>query len=138
MVGSIRCECCGQAVAALDANSIIVGAKLTPLETRIFQALVFAKGNWISAERLASAVYAHDPDGGPLTADNTIRVKILLLRGKLRTFQLKIDSSSCGYRVVSDRSGPGSLGWRLEGSTNQADKLSHSFSAAASDSVRTE
>lgn len=81
-------------------------------------------GEWVPTERVLEVVYADDPDGGPLTAGNSIRVMCAQLRGKLAHVGLRVEGkvgAGCtGRRIVwSDhplpQKRPGSIDIDLRG-----------------------
>lgn len=69
------------------------------IKSGIIERLRAAAGAWVSAAELIDFLYRDDPDGGPETADNSLRVEISRLR-------------KSGAPIESHRTGPGSLGYR--------------------------
>lgn len=50
--------------------------------SRLMAHLLKNKGKVVSTKELVEAVYGDDPDGGPLTAEHTIRIAVFKLRKK--------------------------------------------------------
>jgi hypothetical protein len=85
---TIHCPCCGTPVNALPLEQAMLS--LTPLMQRIVRQVERRPG--ISRAALADAVYADDPDGGPMWAEKTVSVTIAQQRDKL---------AAAGWQLVS-------------------------------------
>ena len=95
------CVACGQVITsghlAIDPNTISMPRHIR----RVLNALVEAKGRFISCDRLAYAVYFDNPSGGPETAIENIHTYICKLRKIISGRGLIIETSrNEGYRLV--------------------------------------
>ncbi len=79
----IPCPCCG---APMDGTSpaVILDAGLTPLELAIMEPLVKAFPRTMTRGQIAAQVYALDPNGGPLTAEQGLSVHMYYIRKKIQ------------------------------------------------------
>jgi hypothetical protein len=93
------CPCCGQPVTPKSRLQAYAAVQ-PPLRRRLIETLIDATAP-VPASDLADAVYADDPDGGPLSAVECVRAFV---------WRMRPDLQAIGYRVVS---GPWS-GYRLE------------------------
>ena len=94
------CKSCGHPLI----NDLIPELKLTGMQKRILEIVNRRSPTGISMQELASAVYADDPDGGPLNAGSSLRSTVFQLNRKLKPHGLrvygKIGRASDGYRIV--------------------------------------
>lgn len=69
------CPCCGQPVAPGQFQSAVLSRTLglTGVRAALVDALARSAGQWVPAQRIIAAMYADDPDGGPLTAESVLR-----------------------------------------------------------------
>ncbi len=73
--------------------------RLSPQQVAIFAALRRNLGQWVGMSRLADAVWADDPNGGPLYAAGVLKVQIHHMRRRLSDTPYLIDSKwGLGYR----------------------------------------
>lgn len=66
---------------------------------RLFQ----SAGSWVSMSQLIDACYFDDPEGGPVTADNCVRVRVFKMRRLLGKLGIRIDGKQgcpIGYRLI--------------------------------------
>jgi hypothetical protein len=97
-----RCPCCGSALDPVDRvhwnlNTRVVETpigrrQLSPNESRLFNLIWSKRPARQTGLRMVDALYAHDPDGGPLGAMRTLHVVLSGLRGKLRPIGLNIET----------------------------------------------
>jgi len=85
------CECCGQILPDLF-DEVAKSARLTRSEAAIFLAVAASNGRTVTHGGIISHMWGGDPDGGPMTADNLIKVFVHRLNKKL---------VGTGYRVRS-------------------------------------
>jgi hypothetical protein len=86
------CKCCGQTLP----EPFEVGTLKSAARDLVHN--VWKSGqHGIDAQRLLSLVYADDPDGGPLCAETTLRVRIHYINKK----HLK----PAGYRIIGEHTG---------------------------------
>jgi hypothetical protein len=81
MGGERVCECCGQELPR--PASLFDGLGLSPMQRRIAELVLRAGEYGISGARLFDALYADDPDGGPLTGLASLRVQVRNVNRKL-------------------------------------------------------
>jgi hypothetical protein len=95
------CPCCGQEVqpkARLQA--FVARRSKAPLTGGVLRALMRAKSPMHVAD-LVSVVYADDPDGGPDTAEQCIRIAVHRLRPQLLAIGWTIQRYGwSGYALV--------------------------------------
>ena len=113
---TIPCNCaplCRQSAFAvggliIECNGIRLGEKKlwlggrTPMIT-IARSLASSPGSWVSSDALVEAIYGDDPEGGPLSAHDTMRSSIKRLRSKLEQANIPLvilGQHSKGYRLV--------------------------------------
>lgn len=89
------CKCCGQ---TLPRDSPFEMVSLTPQQYRIVQRIKKAGKHGITTEMLIDHVYANDPDGGPVTAAQTLHVQVMLANRELRKIGFKVASTCKGRR----------------------------------------
>ena len=103
MFASTVCPCCKQNLPegkrilffeterrmAWSGNNI----HLTPLELRLMKLL---DKSAMDTSALVERAYSNDANGGPETANNSVRVTISRLRKKLKPLGLKIEASGFG------------------------------------------
>lgn len=94
---SKRCPHCHQ---LLPPKPRLNGVKLSSLQSTILDAVYRAGPHGITVARLADLIYSGDPNGGPLTALNSIRVTIYNMNKRL---------SEVGLLVRAPRGGNGSF-----------------------------
>lgn len=98
------CPCCGQSWPAStkhDVKRLIASNNFTGMERRILECFAGRFGQWITATTIANTVYACDPNGGPLNAENSINVLIHRMRPKLVGFPLALETRNrVGRRMV--------------------------------------
>lgn len=100
----MSCPCCSQAVPVPSAYIIAQNCGLTPMETRILEAVWDGKGRPVQTERIFDRMYEDDPDGGPPPARMyaTFKEKLSLLKKKLIGSGVGIENVGRreGYRLV--------------------------------------
>jgi DNA-binding response OmpR family regulator len=75
-------------------------ARLTPGEAILLATILRGAGKPLHPARLVAALYSGDPDGGPLTALDGVRVLVSRLRTKLRGAPIHLATrSTLGYFV---------------------------------------
>ena len=80
------CPCCGKALdSALPARALSK-VPLRPMQRRIIDVLAKTYPRGLSAIDIASRVYASDPDGGPMSADNAVAVHLHGARRAIRQY----------------------------------------------------
>lgn len=79
----ISCPCCGAPMDGASPN-VILDAGLTPLERSIMEPLVKAFPRPMTRAQIAAQVYALDPNGGPLTAEQGLSVHMYYIRKKIQ------------------------------------------------------
>lgn len=101
---SPTCPCCSQAVPVPSAYIVAQNAGLTPMETRILEAVWDGKGRPVQTERIFDRMYEDDPDGGPPPARMyaTFKEKLSLLRKKLIGSGVGVENVGRreGYRLI--------------------------------------
>lgn len=95
------CQCCGQ---ELPSNGAVkwrtASVRLSKTQRAVVDALAGAKGEFVSFDRITSAVWGGDIDGGPDDAYGTIRAVVHHVRPKLATVGLTIlTSHGYGYAL---------------------------------------
>lgn len=108
----MNCPCCGQVIpAGIEITfsdlytSILRDGKcvtLTPAQYKIAKAV---KTHGQAMPELVRLVYEDDPNGGPLTAHNTVSVHIAKANQRLREIKLRIGAVRKGawappYRLI--------------------------------------
>lgn len=100
----LLCPCCKQPVTTPQPEIVIDRYGLTPMEGRIFQAVWKGKGLPVITERIFTAMYIDDPDGGPTPDRMYLAFKVALchLRQKLEGSGIGIANVGYrrGYRLV--------------------------------------
>lgn len=94
-----RCRHCGSLESddiAIDAHgpSLVYAGRsvhLTPTEVSMIAALMEAGGALVRHDRLIHRVWGHRDDGGPETAENILKVRIVCLRKKLRQIAAPVE-----------------------------------------------
>ena len=92
------CEACGHPV-----NDFEIQLKLTPRQRDMYRALQKAGQRGLLIQELINKVYADEPDGGPMTANNVVQVQKMHMQKKLSAFGLQITTTR-GHGAI----------WRLE------------------------
>lgn len=93
------CPCCGQPVTP-PGRLQAYAADQPPLRRRLIERLMVASEP-VAARDLADAVYADDPEGGPLTAVECVRTFV---------WRMRPDLAEIGFRIILVR-GP-AIGWK--------------------------
>lgn len=78
------CPTCGSTMVVQSHPRVLLDVKLSPLEKSLMNVLVDVYPRGISRNALVDALYANDPNGGPLTALNLVSVYICRLRPKIQ------------------------------------------------------
>jgi len=101
LVTAATCPCCGQPVAGrLSPSDLVRFLRLPPRNQMIVRCLARHFGEFVPREHLIAVVWP-GPDGGPLTADNTLRVHLSGLRRQLKTYGFTIEHGyDLGYRLA--------------------------------------
>jgi DNA-binding response OmpR family regulator len=102
VVGSVIIECNG--IRSGD-HKLWLGGR-TP-QSKIARALAARPGKWVNSQALVDAVYADDPNGGPLSAYDSMRAALNRLKRALaaENFPLTIiGQQGMGYRLVPRKS----------------------------------
>ena len=101
----LTCPCCGQPVppGQLHASSLSATLGLNGLQAALVDALAQRVGQWIPTQRVVSAMYADERDGGPETASIVVRVMATRVRPAL---------ARAGYAVESRHGGRGGGSYR--------------------------
>jgi DNA-binding response OmpR family regulator len=98
------CVCCGYDPETKDPEHIAKVARLSSFEHRLFDIFRRRFGRYVEADQIAYLLYADDPNGGPLYANEVIGVTVTRLRRKLQPFGLTIDGmmgrGSSGRRLI--------------------------------------
>src|SRR4051812_37079308 len=82
---SVPCPCCGTAIPAPGLETLRF-MHLPPHERKVLDALISAYPRVVSVPDLAQRVYGHDANGGPDTAEASVRIYMHRLRPKLAVF----------------------------------------------------
>ncbi len=85
MTDARLCPCCGATMTELPLEAIQY-MPMTPMERSIFLALLNAHPRPLTRRQIAEQVYALDPNGGPLSAENAISVHLHHMRPRMRKF----------------------------------------------------
>lgn len=94
----INCPCCNQFVPVPGLEIVIDRYRLAPLQAAILSALWRARGMPVSNDRLFSAMYADDPDGGPSASKMYAALKGALFDLRERIAGSGVSVESAGYR----------------------------------------
>jgi hypothetical protein len=96
------CPCCGQAISfTFDPARLVDAIAIGPQQHLIARRLARSFGQFVPWQGVAAAMYADDPDGGSLNAQNICTIQISHLRKRLSPFGLAIEShQGRGYRMV--------------------------------------
>lgn len=86
------CPCCGFRDGSGNPKEIAKTLRLTKAERAMFGVFASRFGSFLTAQDIASAVYADDPNGGPLWADSCVAVFMGNFRTKLRAKGLDIEA----------------------------------------------
>lgn len=71
-----KCPCCGKELDDALPVRALSHAPLRPMQRRIIDVLSKTYPRGLSAVAIASRVYASDPNGGPMSADNAVSVHL--------------------------------------------------------------
>lgn len=97
---NVHCPTCGHAQVVVNHDAM--RAALTATQRRIFDLVVSSP--WANTPgSIASAIYAADPNGGPLTAENTVSSTISQANRRLRAFGWKIEGQKGGFGYRLER-----------------------------------
>lgn len=96
------CPCCGQAVDKPSLAVISALAGLSRFEHRVLEAIWNARGEPLTPNQIADAVWHDDIDGGPEDAPMNVRILVHRLRKKLEPAGISILTAGyhLGYRIV--------------------------------------
>ncbi len=102
------CPCCGQP-AERRPDLVLDPLPFSPQERRVVDALVTRFGRFVSNDEIVDAIYADDPNGGPLWARHCLSKAVGRIREKLNgsgvVLENRRDASVCGsYRLAWDQS----------------------------------
>lgn len=96
------CPCCGQPLTkAFNSMDALMLGQLAPIELTILRVLASYPGAWATTARLLEAIYGHRSDGGPISARQSLIVRICHLRKKMKPFGLDIESKRNHRRLVT-------------------------------------
>jgi hypothetical protein len=87
------CECCGHPLPSLE-----VTWDLTKQQSKILIEIERAGTKGVSIENLVKTLHAHDPQGGPDFALQSVRVQLSKMQHLLRPFDLRIKRMRNGNR----------------------------------------
>jgi len=93
------CPCCGTPVRGLSAFAL-KGLSLTPSQRTVLNTLVGRFPSAIHVETIAAALWGDNPNGGPETAENVIRVYICALNKKLAKSGYRIECTGQKMRAL--------------------------------------
>lgn len=102
------CPCCGFREGSGNPADIARKLRLSWQQRAMFDVFAGNFGKFISGRQIADVIYADDPDGGPVNAENVISVPMPSFREKLRKHGLDIDTKlgrGGGRRMVWAKSG---------------------------------
>ena len=91
----LTCPCCGQPVPPGRLQALR-SLDLTPRQRALVDTLAARMGEWVATDRLADAVYADDPDGGPQNPNQIVADQIYHMGDVL---------SAAGYAIEAYRGG---------------------------------
>lgn len=83
---------------AVRARAIVEEIPLGRRQRRIVELYLKRFGRWVSTDALLDVLWDDDPDGGPVTARQTLAVQIHHIRRRLRPHGLTIEGHSSGNR----------------------------------------
>ena len=93
------CPHCKQTLPNLDLPA---GLILRHGQLKLFRIVAAAGPNGIPTDDLLVKLYADDPDGGPLTARTSLRVRIYALNSKLIPYKLVIRAPRGGKHMPTE------------------------------------
>lgn len=100
----VPCPCCKRAVDVPDLEVIIQHYKLTPRQAAILRTVWEGKGQPVPTERIFTAMYAHDRNGGPRyeAMYKSLKEGMCRLRVALEGSGVGIETAGyrAGYRIV--------------------------------------
>jgi len=96
----LLCPCCKQPVTIPAPEIVIDHYGITPMEGRIFAAVWKGKGLPVITERIFTAMYIDDPDGGPSPDRMYLAFKVALCH-----LRQKLEGSGIGIATVGYRRG---------------------------------
>lgn len=82
------------------ARAIIARVPFGRVQDAIIQALLDRFGTWVRTETLIECAWADDPNGGPLNANDNLRVHIDRIRKKIAPCGLAITGRNYGGRML--------------------------------------
>lgn len=88
------CPCCGQPVFGHASIETLKGLRVSWQRRRILEALAANFGKWVHVEKIVSAVWWDDPNGGPERAVNHISVQVHRLKKQLAGSGFRLESMS--------------------------------------------
>lgn len=96
------CPCCGGPIGDKPDLSILDSVRLSPQQRVICNELARKFGKWVRTETLIIALFAADPNGGPLNVSNHIAVLVHYLRKRLAStgFEIELGRSGAQRRMV--------------------------------------
>lgn len=89
------CECCGHPMPDLEAAEY-----LTKQQTLILIALKKAGQAGLTLSQLASSLHAHNPNGGPKFAEQSLRVQLSKMQHVLKPFGLRVRTARNSVRSL--------------------------------------
>lgn len=95
----IDCPCCRRPVNVPTLDIVIDHYKVPTCEQRVLRAVWNGKGHPVQTERIFSAMYADDPDGGPSPDAMYRAFKALLHNIRVRLAGSGITIENVGYRM---------------------------------------
>jgi len=101
----LACPCCGQPVppGQFQVSRISRTLGLTGVTARMVDVLAEPPGQWVPTGRVIGHMYANDDEGGPLTANNVVRVLCTRVRPQLADAGYTIEAKRRGGRGGSFR-----------------------------------
>jgi DNA-binding response OmpR family regulator len=98
----LTCPCCGQPVPPGQFQALR-SVNLSPQQRAIVNALAAGQGEWVPTDRVVSALYADDPEGGAMEASRVVAVQVWRIKRILRAAGYMIESYHGGGRGGSYR-----------------------------------
>lgn len=95
---ALSCPCCQQPVAVPTLDILVDHYELTPIEARVLGAIWRGKGMPVITERIFSAMYIDDPDGGPSQSKMYLAFKVALCHLRKKIKGSGVDVLNVGYR----------------------------------------
>lgn len=101
----MRCPCCGSEIDSVPVEALteVMGSMQQKM---ILEELVRQYPRYVSMTRLIQLLWGHDPEGGPITANNVVSAQTSRLRRVIAEY---------GWGISDAKSGRGQTGqFRLE------------------------